>query len=100
MVAIRRGIAVEQRWKYLQRNGRRNEARIGGERRNHAIAKSPRYLAVRRQLFVLLHQRRLCTGGGTAASPISRIHDAAEVRHIGLAQYIGDANQHSTASHA
>jgi len=59
MMAVRRGIAVEQRPKDMARNGRRKETRIRRQRRNDAVAKLTRDLAVRRQLLIAFDHRRL-----------------------------------------
>src|SRR5436190_14051276 len=60
------------------------------------MAELARDLAVRRQLLVALDQGGLRAGGRAAVFPRTLVHDAAEIRHIGLAQDIRDANQHST----
>src|SRR5262245_64123853 len=97
MVPVRGGIAVEQRRKNLFRDRRRDETRIGRQRGNDAVAERARSLAVRRQLLVLLDNSRLRAGGGAAILPVATVHDAAEIRHIGLAQDIGDTDQHVSA---
>ena len=43
---------------------------------------------------LLLHHRRLRAGGRAAVLPRAAVHDAAEIRHIVLAQHIGDTDQH------
>src|SRR5258708_39691203 len=58
------------------------------------MAELARDLAIRRQLLVALHQRRLRAGGGTAVFPRAAVHDAAEIRHVGLAQDLWDTDQH------
>src|SRR6185437_11478142 len=94
MVTVGGHVAIEQRRKDLQRHRRRDEARIGRQRGDHALAEFSRRLAVRRQLLVALHQRRLRARGRAAVFPVALIHDAAEIRHIGFAQHVGNADQH------
>src|SRR2546430_9494229 len=89
-----RSIAIEQWREDTQRYGGREKTRIGRQRRNNAAAKLARDLAVGRQLLVTLYQRRLRAGGRTAVLPRATVHDAAEVRRIGLAQHFRYANQH------
>ena len=43
---------------------------------------------------LLLTIGRLRAGGGTAVFPRAAIHEEAEIRHLVLAQYLGDADQH------
>ena len=94
MVPVRRRIAIEQRRKDLHRDRRRDEPRIGRQRRQHPVAELARQLAVRRQLLVALDQRRLRAGRGAAILPVAAVHDAAEIRHIGLAQDVWNTDQH------
>ena len=50
MMPVGGRVAVEQRRKDLQRDRRRDESRVRGQRREHAIAERARDLAVRRQV--------------------------------------------------
>jgi len=94
MVAAVRDVAIEQRRKNPQRDGGREKPRIGRQRLDNPVTEFARHLAVGRQLLVALHQRRLRAGGRASVLPRAIIHDAAEIRHIRLAQHCGDADQH------
>src|SRR5882757_3842047 len=98
LVAVGGGVAVEQGWKDSKRDRRRDEARARRKCCQDAVAELPRDLAVGRQLLVALDQRGGRTGGRAAVFPIARVHDAAELRNISLAQYVGNTDQHLAAS--
>ena len=60
-----------------------------------AISELAGDFAIRRQLLIVLHKRRLRAGGGTAVLPRAAVHDAAEVRHVILVKHIGNTDQHA-----
>jgi hypothetical protein len=92
-------VTIEQRRKYLLRDRRGNEQRIGHERLYDRLAQLPSDVAAWRQLLVLLDHRRLPAGSGAPVFPIGGVHRRAKLSNLRLVQYIRHTDQHRVCLH-
>ncbi len=87
-------VAVEQRWKYLLGQHRREEQRVAAECLHHDVAELAGFRRGLGQLQVVLHLHRLVPGGDTAVDPTGLLHHLAAARDLFRREHLGHMDHH------
>ncbi len=89
-------VAIEHRWKHLQRKGRGSEEGVTREGAQNDIAELLRHRVFFGELQIMFDLNGLVSGGRLAVAPVRTREGSAKLRHFGGTQDVGYLNQHES----